>query len=108
MDNKNMKKKTKKQQKANISSGILFIGDAEYFSQSLHPDVTHKLPNPLENFPAVAEKVSSSDTSTIDFPNGIEGFGMIVQTHLTGGNFKVKKTVDKVTGKIKKITVEFI
>ncbi len=101
-------RKKKKQDKANITSGILFIGDAEYFSQSLHPDVTHKLPNPLENFPLVASKVSEKEVAQVDFPNGVEGFGMVVQTHLTGGNFKVKKTVDKVTGKIKKITVEFI
>ena len=72
-----MKKRKKKiQPKGIISSGILFVGDAEFFTQSQHPDVTHKYENPLENFPKVAEKVVESDVSQVEFPNGLEGFGI--------------------------------
>lgn len=89
-----------KQVKATSTSGVLFIGDAEYFVQSQHPDVTVKIPNPLESIDYVADKVHAQDLAPVEFPNGMEGRGILVQTHLNEFSYTIKKKINKKTGKI--------
>lgn len=97
-------KKKKNDPKAVLTSGILFIGDAEYFAQPINNDVTKRFPNPLESFHYTSNLVQETDVNEVAFPNGISGRGLVVQTFTPDSRFKVKKKIKD--GKLKAITIE--
>jgi len=102
-------RKKKQEPKGSLMSGVLFITDASFFAKSINPDVTDKLYNPLENNDEVVNRLNEADVASINFPNNLEGFGVLVQTHeLSSTSYKVKKSYDKATGKVKKITITLL
>lgn len=94
-------RKKKSELKANISSGVIFIGDAQFFAGSPKLeldvttgsviDVTPKDPlNPFNTIDRTFEMVGDTETN-VEFAPYLPGRGVLINTHLQGGNFTVKK-----------------
>lgn len=95
------KKKTKQELKGILSSGVIFIGDCQFFAQSpvleLDPktgetvDVTpiDEL-NPFNTVDRTMELVGDTEKN-LEIGPYIPGRGVLINTHIHSGNFKVKK-----------------
>ena len=100
--------------KGNIHSGILFIGDCQFFADSpqleFDPttgktiDVTPNDPlNPFNTLDKTLELVKEGEVNLEILPH-VPGRGVLINTHLTNGNFVVKKKVRN--GKIVGYTID--
>jgi hypothetical protein len=96
-----------------IASGVIFVGDAQFFAGSptieLDPktganiDVTPKDPlNPFNTIDRTFELVGDSEAN-VEIGPYIPGRGVLLNTHLQGGKFIVKKRVKN--GKLVGFTV---
>ncbi len=96
-------RKNKPDLRGNIHSGIIFIGDCQFFAGSpvleLDPttgqaiDVTPKDPlNPFNTIDRTFEMVGDSEAN-VELVPYIPGRGVLLNTHLQGGTFVVKKKV---------------
>ena len=105
-----MAKPKKTQLKGNIHSGVLFIGDIGYMAGDLS-QVIEITPDPLNPFKDPDTFLAKYPTdSNLELPGTVQGLtgpGTIIHTNMFNGSYMVKKKVDKVTGKIKSITVTF-
>ena len=105
--------KKKKQLKGIINSGSIFIGDARFFSgdpQNYPEGIIENDPtNPFKDWDNVA--ATYEEDVNVDLPgsfNGdLPGRGVVIQTNMMSGSYIVKKYVDKVTGRLKKVTLTF-
>lgn len=102
-DKRKKPKKKKSELKANISSGVIFIGDAQFFAGSpvlelnastgTIEDVTPKDPlNPFNTLDRTFSIVGDTEAN-VEFAPYLPGRGILINTHLQGGNFTVKKKV---------------
>ena len=87
--------------KGNIHSGILFIGDCQFFAQNpileFDPntgttvDATPKDPlNPFNTLDRTLELVKDGETNLEILPH-VPGRGVLINTHMNNGQFTVKK-----------------
>lgn len=102
MTNKPRKPRKKKEQlHGMIASGVIFVGDAHFFAGSpvieLDPrtgasvDVTPKDPlNPFNTIDRTFELVGDTE-SNVELGPYLPGRGVLLNTHLQGGKFIVKK-----------------
>ena len=111
------KKKTKKQKPLPLQgftpSGTLFIGDPIYMGADLsqpgaEEDAAADVTNPFKNFPHFVDQLAGIDQNLM-LPDSYRdvpvGRGCVVQLQRMGGGFKVKKKIDKATGRLKSITI---
>lgn len=107
-------RKSKPDLKGNIHSGIIFIGDCQFFAGSpvleLDPtsgqavDVTPKDPlNPFNTIDRTFEMVGDSEAN-VEFIPYVPGRGVLLNTHLQSGTFIVKKKVKN--GKLVGYTID--
>jgi hypothetical protein len=109
-------KKTKKKQElaGNIQSGVIFIGDCQFFAGSpvleLNPttgqveDVTPIDPlNPFNTIDRTFDIVGDAERN-LDIAPFLPGRGVLLNTHLQGGKFIVKKKVKN--GKLVGYTID--
>ena len=93
----------KPQLSGTIQSGVLFIGDCQFFAQSpvleLNPatgetvDVTPKDPlNPFNTLDRTFDLVGDSEKN-LEIAPFIPGRGVLLNTHLQQGNFVVRKKI---------------
>lgn len=102
MKNKVRKPRKKKEKLGGIiSSGVIYIGDAQFFAGSpvleLDPktgatvDVTPVDPlNPLNTLDRTLELVGD-DSTNLEIGPHLPGRGILLNTHLQGGCYEVKK-----------------
>jgi hypothetical protein len=102
MTNKTKKsRKNKVDLKGSIQSGVIFIGDCQFFAGSkvveLDPatgetvDVTPKDPlNPFNTIDRTFDMVGDTETN-VELGPYLPGRGVLLNTHLQGGSFSVKK-----------------
>lgn len=94
-------RKNKPSLKGNIHSGVIFVGDCQFFAGSSVlqldastgqvADVTPKDPlNPFNTIDRTFDLVGDSETN-LEFAPYIPGRGVLLNTHLQGGTFTVKK-----------------
>lgn len=114
MTNKTKKaRKNKVDLKGNIQSGVIFIGDCQFFAGSqvleLDPttgqtvDVTPKDPlNPFNTIDRTFDMVGDAEAN-VELGPYIPGRGVLLNTHLQGGSFSVKKKMKE--GKLVGFTV---
>jgi hypothetical protein len=107
-------RKKKPQLEGNIHSGIIFIGDCQFFAGSpvleLDPatgktiDVTPK--DPLNPFNTIDRTINlAGDTeANVEIAPFIPGRGVLINTHLQSGKFVVKKKLKE--GKLVGFSVE--
>jgi hypothetical protein len=109
-------RKTKKKQElaGNIQSGVIFIGDCQFFAGSpvleLNPttgqveDITPIDPlNPFNTLDRTFDIVGDSERN-MDIAPFIPGRGVLLNTHLQGGRFIVKKKLKN--GKLVGYTID--
>lgn len=114
MTNKTKKPRKKKNElKGNIASGVIFIGDAQFFAGSPQLeldlstgktiDVTPTDPlNPFNTVDRVFDLVGDTEAN-VEIAPFIPGRGVLLNTHLQGGNFTIKKKIKD--GKLVAFTV---
>jgi len=104
-------KKKKEELRGLIHSGLLFIGDPSYMQGSAQESEAGIVPdalNPFKNWDEFTHSIGEGDVN-MEAPGAFEpGRGVVVQTHILGGRYKVKKVTDKTTGKLKKVVVEIV
>lgn len=109
------KRKNKKKQElaGYIQSGTIFIGDPIYMGANpqsfefgvIPEDVT----NPFKDFNKFQEELAGQDKNLLlpdSYRDNPTGRGCVVQLTQTNGTYKVSKRFDKVTGKLKSITIK--
>ena len=107
-------RKKKTQLAGNIHSGIIFIGDCQFFAGSpvleLDPttgntvDVTPKDPlNPFNTIDRAVDLVGDAEAN-LEIAPFIPGRGVLINTHLQSGKFVVKKKLK--AGKLVGFSVE--
>jgi hypothetical protein len=106
-------RKKKEQLEGFIQSGMLFIGDPQYMAANPQDFEGGIVPedstNPFKNFDTFHEKVGGLDTNLLlpdSYRDNPIGRGCVVQLQQLGGRYEIKKKVDKVTGKVKAITIK--
>jgi hypothetical protein len=116
MTDKKRKTQRKKQElKGSIHSGVIFVGDCQFFTKSpelaLDPatgqtiDVTPKDPlNPFNTIDRVMDLVGDTEANLEIIPH-IPGRGVLLNTHLQSGSYTIKKKVKN--GKLIGFTVTF-
>jgi hypothetical protein len=103
MTDKRKPRKKKNELAGNIHSGVLFIGDCQFFAQSpqleLDPvtgktvDVTPIDPlNPFNTLERTFDIVGDGEAN-MELAPFIPGRGVLLNTHLQGGKFIVKKRI---------------
>lgn len=96
-------RKKKSDLKGNIHSGVLFIGDCQFFAQTpvieVDPstgksiDVTPKDPlNPFNTLDRTFEMAGDGEAN-VELAPYIPGRGVLLNTHMQGGAFIVKKRI---------------
>ncbi len=96
-------RKKKADLKGNIHSGVLFIGDCQFFAQTpvieVDPstgqsiDVTPKDPlNPFNTLDRTFEMAGDGEAN-VELAPYIPGRGVLLNTHMQGGAFIVKKRI---------------
>lgn len=96
-------RKKKQDLKGNIHSGVLFIGDCQFFAQTpvieVDPttgksvDVTPQDPrNPFNTLDRTFEMVGDGEAN-VELAPYLPGRGVLLNTHLQGGAFIVKKRI---------------
>ncbi len=94
-------RKNKKELKGSIASGVIFIGDAQFFAGSPQLeldvstgktiDVTPTDPlNPFNTVDRIFDLVGDTEAN-VEIAPFIPGRGILLNTHLQHGNFTVKK-----------------
>lgn len=112
------RKRRKKEPKLKglIASGVIYIGDAQFFAGSpqleLHPetgetiDVTPVDPlNPFNTIDRIMELAGETETA-LEIKPYITGRGVLINTHLQQGSYVVKKR--KKGGKVVGYTIDLI
>ena len=114
MTNKTRKPRKKKEElKGTIASGMLFVGDCQFFSRSPELaidaatgetiDVTPIDPlNPFTTLDRAYALVGDKEAN-LELAPYIPGRGVLINTHLQGGNYVVKKKMKE--GKLHSITI---
>ena len=103
MTDKRKTRRKKSELAGNIHSGVIFIGDCQFFAQSpkleLDPatgttvDVTPVDPlNPFNTLERTFDIVGDGETN-MELAPFIPGRGVLLNTHLQGGKFVVRKRV---------------
>lgn len=103
MTHKRKPRKKKNELHGNIHSGVLFIGDCQFFAGSpqleLDPvtgqtmDVTPKDPlNPFNTLDRAFE-LAGDNESNLELGPHLPGRGVLLNTHLQQGKFVVKKKI---------------
>lgn len=110
------RKKQKKQLHGLISSGILFIGDAQFFAGSpvIEYDAATGTPkdvtpiDPLNPFNTLDRTMSivGEGEENVELKPHLPGRGVLLNTHLQGGKFLIKKKMSK--GKLVGYTLTII
>lgn len=111
---KTKKARKKPQLSGNIHSGVIFIGDCQFFAGSpvleLDPvtgqtiDVTPKDPlNPFNTIDRTFDLVGDGE-SNLELAPYLPGRGVLLNTHLQGGQFIVKKKIKN--GKLVGYTID--
>ena len=117
--NTKVRKKRKKKEpklKGIIASGVIYIGDAQFFAGSpqleLDPltgqtmDVTPVDPlNPLNTIDRIMDLAGETETA-LEIKPYITGRGVLINTHLQQGSYVVKKR--KKGGKVVGYTIDLI
>jgi hypothetical protein len=96
-------RKKKQDLKGNIHSGVLFIGDCQFFAQSpvleldvttgQTKDVTPVDPlNPFNTLDRTFDLVGDGETN-VELGPYLPGRGVLINTHMQGGAFIVKKKI---------------
>lgn len=112
--NKRKPRKKKPELVGNIHSGVIFIGDCQFFSRSpqleLDPatgqtiDVTPKDPlNPFNTLDRTFALAGDTEAN-VELLQDVPGRGVLLNTHLQQGKFIVKKKLKK--GKLVGYTIE--
>lgn len=109
------KKKRKKKQELEgyIQSGMLFIGDPIYMGANPQDFPDGVIPtdstNPFKDFGEFTEQNAGLDQN-LHLPDSYRddpiGRGCVVQLQQLNGKYQIKKKIDKVTGKVKSITIK--
>lgn len=110
------RKKSEPKLKGIIASGVIYIGDAQFFAGSpqieLDPatgknvDVTPIDPlNPFNTVDRIMELVGDTETA-LEIKPYITGRGILINTHLQQGSYVVKKR--KKGGKVVGYTIDLI
>jgi len=114
-----MKKTRKKANKGGrIISGTLFIGDPVFMSapSEMQLDANGELINavepdkynPFKRREDLIDKLHETGDLELEVDQDYPGRGcLLVVNGLWDGKFTVKKSIDKTSGKIKKVTIEF-
>lgn len=109
------KKKRKKKEKLEgyIQSGTLFIGDPIYMGANPQEFPYGEIPadstNPFKDFNKFQEENAGLDQNLLlpdSYRDNPIGRGCVIQLQQVSGTYKVTKRIDKVTGKVKSITIK--
>lgn len=105
--------KKKQQLEGIVHSGMLFIGDPIYMGANPQDFPNGVIPedgtNPFKDFGAFTEKNAGQDENLLlpdSYRDNPIGRGCVLQLQQLGGKFQVTKKLDKVTGKVKAITIK--
>lgn len=106
-------RKKKQELEGFIQSGMLFIGDPQYMGANPQDFEGGIIPsdasNPFKDFNTFSEENSGLDQNLLlpdSYRDNPIGRGCVVQLQQLGGKYQIKKKVDKVTGKVKSITIK--
>lgn len=110
---KQRKSKKKPQLEGIIQSGVLFIGDPIYMGANPQDFPGGVIPedscNPFHDYSEYLAKNGGVDENLL-LPDSYRdhpiGRGCAVQLQQVSGRYVIKKKVDKVTGKVKSITIK--
>jgi len=102
-DKKKKTRKKKKELHGSIHSGVIFIGDCQFFTKSpdleLDPttgktvDVTPEDPlNPFNTIDRVMDLVGDEETN-LEIAPFVPGRGVLINTHLHSGSYTIKKRI---------------